>query len=53
MVNGDGMFVLDSNGAPIVLDPAEVKSFSIAQDGSIIAVMPTARRGNRHAAGDR
>ncbi|WP_219836665.1 flagellar basal body rod protein FlgG [Paenibacillus sp. R14(2021)] len=38
MVNGDGMFVLDSNGGPIVLDPAEVKSFSIAQDGSIIAV---------------
>lgn len=38
LVNGDGMFVLDSGGAPIILDPAEVKSFSIAQDGSIIAV---------------
>ncbi|MFC4812381.1 flagellar basal body rod protein FlgG [Paenibacillus sp. GCM10023250] len=38
LVNGDGMFVLDSNGAPIVLDPAEVKAFSIAQDGGIIAV---------------
>lgn len=38
LVNGDGMFVLDSNGGPITLDPAEVKSFSISQDGSIIAV---------------
>ncbi|MBW7473293.1 flagellar hook-basal body complex protein [Paenibacillus oenotherae] len=38
LVNGDGMFVLGSGGEPIILDPAEVKSFSIAQDGSIIAV---------------
>ncbi|RAP76255.1 flagellar basal body rod protein FlgG [Paenibacillus montanisoli] len=38
LVNGDGMFVLDANGGPITLDPAEVKSFTIAQDGSIIAV---------------
>lgn len=38
LVNGDGMFVLDSIGEQIILDPAEVKSFSIAQDGSIIAV---------------
>ncbi|WP_308639250.1 flagellar basal body rod protein FlgG [Paenibacillus silvisoli] len=38
LVNGDGMFVLDANGGPIVLDPAEVKSFSISQDGSIITV---------------
>ncbi|MBP3965252.1 flagellar basal body rod protein FlgG [Paenibacillus lignilyticus] len=38
LVNGDGMFVLDSNGGPIVLDPAEVKSFTISQDGSIISV---------------
>ncbi|MCQ6557913.1 flagellar basal body rod protein FlgG [Paenibacillus mendelii] len=38
LVNGDGLFVLDSGGAPIVLDPAEVKAFSIAQDGQIIAV---------------
>lgn len=38
LVNGDGLFVLDSGGAPIVLDPTEVKAFSIAQDGQIIAV---------------
>ncbi|MFD0711277.1 flagellar basal body rod protein FlgG [Paenibacillus sp. GCM10027626] len=38
LVNGDGMFVLDSNGAPIVLDPEEVKSFSIAKDGRIISI---------------
>ncbi|BBH20868.1 flagellar basal-body rod protein FlgG [Paenibacillus baekrokdamisoli] len=38
LVNGDGMFVLDSGGAPIKLDPAEVKAFSISSDGSIIGV---------------
>jgi flagellar hook protein FlgE len=38
LVNGDGMFVLDSGGAPIKLDPAEVKAFSISQDGSVIGV---------------
>ncbi|MBM7564616.1 flagellar basal body rod protein FlgG [Paenibacillus sacheonensis] len=38
LVNGDGMFVLDSNGGPITLDPAEVKAFTISQDGSIISI---------------
>jgi len=38
LVNGDGMFVLDSGGAPITLDPAEVKSFSISQNGEVISV---------------
>lgn len=37
LVNGDGMFVLDVDGAPIILDE-EVTAFSIAQDGTIIGV---------------
>ncbi|MBB3109397.1 flagellar hook protein FlgE [Paenibacillus phyllosphaerae] len=37
LVNSDGMFVLSSDGAPIVLGE-EVKSFSISQDGTIMAV---------------
>ncbi|QHT60701.1 flagellar hook-basal body complex protein [Paenibacillus lycopersici] len=40
LVNGDGMFVLDNGGAPIVMDPEAVKSFTISQDGSIIGVGP-------------
>jgi flagellar hook protein FlgE len=37
LVNGDGMLVLDSGGEPIVIDE-EVRAFSIAQNGEIIAV---------------
>lgn len=37
LVNGDGLFVLSSDGEPIVLGE-EVTSFSIGQDGSILAV---------------
>ncbi|MFD2613009.1 flagellar basal body rod protein FlgG [Paenibacillus gansuensis] len=40
LVNGDGMFVMNADGGlgePIQLD-AEVTAFSIAQDGTIIAV---------------
>lgn len=37
LVNGDGLFVLDTGGAPIVLDE-EITAFSIAQDGTIIGV---------------
>ncbi|GGD68333.1 flagellar basal body rod protein FlgG [Paenibacillus nasutitermitis] len=38
MVNSDGLFVLDTGGAPIIVDPAAVKAFSISQDGSVIGV---------------
>jgi flagellar hook protein FlgE len=37
LVNGDGMFVQAAGGGNIVLDE-EVTAFSIAQDGSIIAI---------------
>ncbi|MFS0727847.1 flagellar basal body rod protein FlgG [Paenibacillus sp. 1P07SE] len=37
LVNGDGMFVMSSEGEPIILDE-EVTSFSIASNGEIIAV---------------
>lgn len=37
LVNGDGLFVLDIDGAPIILDE-EVTAFSISQDGMIIGV---------------
>ncbi|WP_168122247.1 flagellar basal body rod protein FlgG [Paenibacillus sp. HB172176] len=37
LVTSDGMFVLSSDGSPIVLDE-EVTAFSIAQDGTIIGV---------------
>jgi len=37
LVNGDGMFVISAEGEPIVLGE-EVTAFSIAADGSIIAV---------------
>ncbi|RKP55463.1 flagellar hook-basal body complex protein [Cohnella endophytica] len=37
LVNADGMFVLSSDGAPIVLDEA-VTAFSISQDGTIISI---------------
>lgn len=37
LVNGDGLFVLDTGGAPIVLDDT-ITAFSIAQDGTIIGV---------------
>lgn len=37
LVNSDGMFVLSSEGAPIVLDEA-VTAFSISQDGTIISI---------------
>lgn len=38
LVTSNGMFVLSSDGDIIQLDPEEVISFSIAQDGEIIAV---------------
>ncbi|HIW33846.1 MAG TPA: flagellar hook-basal body complex protein [Candidatus Paenibacillus intestinavium] len=37
LVNGDGLFVLGSDGAPIILDE-EITAFSIAQDGTVIGV---------------
>lgn len=38
LVNADGMFVLSSEGEPIVIDPEEVTAFSISNDGTIISV---------------
>ncbi|MFC5472021.1 flagellar basal body rod protein FlgG [Cohnella suwonensis] len=37
LVNSDGMFVLSSEGAPIVLDET-ITAFSISQDGTIVSV---------------
>jgi flagellar hook protein FlgE len=37
LVNADGMLVLDTGGAPLVIDPA-ITAFSISKDGQIIAV---------------
>jgi flagellar basal-body rod protein FlgF len=38
LVNADGMYVLDSGGAAIQINPEEVTAFSISQDGSILPV---------------
>ena len=54
LVNGDGMFVLDPDGAPIVLDPKRLNRSRSRQDGSIIAVNADGTTAAyRHPAGDR
>jgi len=40
LVTSDGYFVQAVGGGNIILDPEEVTAFSIAQDGTIIAIAP-------------
>lgn len=39
LLTPDGLHVCDSTGAPIQIDPAEVKAFSISSDGTIIQTL--------------